>query len=439
MLSASKVFALALLVVASSCMSDASHNGGMLVRGLRTRPLHVALARTSEEMPVVDHSKVHRQALSLREADEDDDDHHDEHDEHEDDHNADNQPHSEEDALSSVNLRIAAVFITGVTTLAGLLPFLAVSAVPPTLILCVRAASGGTMISLALIHILPEASHSLEDVSPFPLAGTFMAVGVFLSYAVQLAFHRSSTDSTVRAAALPKDVELGPVFTASNDAATSSGPDPSATGPVNYEASAPKASPLLSAEIVHQCCLDTELLEAAAASEAAPEKVAILSMEAGCFVHSVVIGLGLGLNTDYTTTAVLVGVLSIHQFLEGLCLGYLLSGLVSKVEKAVAVILTTLSVPAGATAGLIVSIYGSPASNDAAKSHPALAIVQCLSGGLLLYTTLTNLVGEDLKRDDVLAPNAWRKRLVMGVSFLVGMAAMSGVAAGEAFSGAHAH
>jgi hypothetical protein len=44
-------------------------------------------------------------------------------------------------------------------------------------------------------------------------------------------------------------------------------------------------------------------------------------------------------------------------------------------------------------------------------------------------------VGEDLKRADVRAD--WRKRAGMGGAFLFGMATMSGIAAGEAFSGAH--
>ena len=71
MLGSSK--ALALLVVAFSCMCDASHNGGMQVRGPSTRPLHVALARTIEEIPIVDH----QQALSLRAEDADDHSDHD--------------------------------------------------------------------------------------------------------------------------------------------------------------------------------------------------------------------------------------------------------------------------------------------------------------------------------------------------------------------------
>ena len=44
-----------------------------------------------------------------------------------------------------------------------------------------------------------------------------------------------------------------------------------------------------------------------------------------------IIGLALGLADEYNTVAVLLAVFTVHQFLEGLCLGYLLSGLPSKV------------------------------------------------------------------------------------------------------------
>ncbi|KAJ1495277.1 ZIP zinc transporter-domain-containing protein [Baffinella frigidus] len=318
----------------------------------------------------------------------------------------------------------------------GLAPFLAVAAakIPQTLIIVVRAASAGTLLSLALVHILPEASHKLEAVTPYPLAGTLLAVGVFLSYAVQLAFHRSPQDPAV---SLPKDAELGhahPIgaYPIGAPWAPTASPFPPSHG-------APTASPFPPNGGGPQCCSYPAGTGAAPSSgdNVSSDKVVILSMEAGCIVHSVIIGLALGLAGEYNTAAVLLAVLSIHQFLEGLCLGYLVSGLASQVEKVAAVVFTTLSVPVGIIAGLLVSLYGGPASNDTAGSHPALAIVQCLAGGLLLYTTLTSLVAEDLKREDVLAD--WRKRLAMGVSFLLGMATMSGVAAGEAFGGAHGH
>ena len=49
-----------------------------------------------------------------------------------------------------------------------------------------------------------------------------------------------------------------------------------------------------------------------------------------------IIGLSLGIVTDYSTLAVLIGVLAVHQFLEGLSIGYILSGLASKVQAKAA-------------------------------------------------------------------------------------------------------
>ena len=270
----------------------------MRVRGLRGRPQHFALAHTSEEIPIVDHSKL-RAGEDEDEHEEDghddhtdDDDHaeEDDHDDHEeeddhddhaeeDDHD-DHEEHSEEDKQASVNLRIAAVFITGLATMLGLGPFLTVAAakVPPTLLLCVRAGSAGTMLSLTLVHILPEASHKLETVTAFPLAGTLVAVGVFLSYAVQLVFHHSPKDHTLRDASLPKDAELGHAYPIGA---------PSVPGSA-YPIGAPPAH-LPGAGMVHPCCSSPAGLGAAKVVGDAQvgTKADILSMEAGCIVHSV--------------------------------------------------------------------------------------------------------------------------------------------------------
>ena len=383
-------------VVACSCVCDASHER-MRVQGLRTWSLHRAISRTSHRAtisPVID-SKGRRSGEELEgverdhedQADHKEEDHEDEtdgHDDHAEEHSE--EEHSEEEHSASVNLRIGGIFITGITTLLGLVPFMAVAAdkIPATLILCVRSAAAGTMLSLALVHILPESSHKLEAVTPFPLAGTLMAVGVFLSFVVQLVCHGSPQERT---AAPSKDAELGHA----------------------HPIGAPEASPIATAEFVHQCCSVSAEPGSSPSKVAGDDrvsrvesKVVIMSMEAGCVVHSVnpepkplnpqpetrnaqnqtqqppnpdpkrnlsrsphrspsctlspsgslppspplslslsqkptfqdqvIIGLSLGLVTEYSTLAVLIGVLAVHQFLEGLSIGYILSGLASKVS-----------------------------------------------------------------------------------------------------------
>jgi zinc transporter ZupT len=87
-----------------------------------------------------------------------------------------------------MNLRIASIFITGLATTAGMFPLVAIKKerVSSLLLLCIRAASAGSMLSLALVHILPEAGHRLESTSSYPIAGVAMAFGVFFASTFQL-------------------------------------------------------------------------------------------------------------------------------------------------------------------------------------------------------------------------------------------------------------
>jgi len=114
MLVASKVFALALLVVAFSCMCDASHNGGKRGSGLPARPLHAALARTSLKagaIPIVDHSMV-----AVVRAEEEHDEDHEGHDEHDEDH--EDEDDHDDDAASSATSPRAASWLLGATVAA---------------------------------------------------------------------------------------------------------------------------------------------------------------------------------------------------------------------------------------------------------------------------------------------------------------------------------
>jgi zinc transporter 1/2/3 len=167
-----------------------------------------------------------------------------------------------------------------------------------------------------------------------------------------------------------------------------------------------------------------------------PDEIVIRSMEAGCIVHSLILGLALGLETDFNTLVILLTVFSVHQLLEGLALGYLISGIKSSLEKICAIVLTMISMPLGVAIGLLVSAFGDVSSANA-TAGPITACMSSIAGGLLLYTTLTNFTGEDVKRSDVLADG--KLRAAMGLSFLVGLASMTAVSAGEVANGSHVH
>jgi len=369
------------------------------------------------------------------------DDHDDEHEDHDDGHedhdddddHDDHADHAEENSASAaLNLRIAAVFVTGLVTLIGMAPFFATSPgkISQKVILCVRAAAAGTMLSLAVVHIGPEAAHKLEKITPFPLAGTLMAVGVLISYVFQLVFHHAPHDREAKV--LPDVESAGPVKTLL--------PMGAVTLPV-VGAPMPMMDPGATG-MVHQCCSCAVGSETGSTTfqvsgdDRVPDEIVIRSMEAGCIVHSLILGLALGLEPNFNTGVILFTVFSVHQFLEGLALGYLISGIKSSLEKICAVVLTMVSMPLGVAIGLLVSVFGDVKSANA-TAGPITACMSSIAGGLLLYTTLTNFTGEDLKRSDVLADG--NLRAAMGLSFLVGLASMTAVSAGEVANGSHVH
>ncbi|KAJ1477557.1 hypothetical protein T484DRAFT_1820932, partial [Baffinella frigidus] len=186
---------------------------------------------------------------------------------------------------ASIDLRIAAIFVTGGATLLGIAPFFAKAAakISPAMLLSIRAASAGCMLSLALVHILPEAVHATEDVTGFPLPGTLMALGVFVSYALQLLLHHShslSPPPQADAATPPKDAELGvaPVFIEMPPWAALPSPGAFMTPP-------PPAMPLPTPGASHVGASGAS--GASEASGASRDKVVIRSAEFGCMLHYV--------------------------------------------------------------------------------------------------------------------------------------------------------
>jgi zinc transporter ZupT len=88
---------------------------------------------------------------------------------------------------STTDLRIAAVFVVLVTSLLG--------AAAPLLLLrnlhdgvlarVTRAFSSGVILSLSLVHIVPDASEDLEGLTDFPVAGCCAACGALLMVLIE--------------------------------------------------------------------------------------------------------------------------------------------------------------------------------------------------------------------------------------------------------------
>jgi len=366
----------------------------------------------------------------------DEDEHHDDEDEdaHDDHDDLDDHDDHEEDLQSkTLTLRIVAVFASAFVTFCGLAVFFnkRSAAISPQFLLCLRAASSGAMISVAVVHILPEAAHELESVTAYPLAGTLVLVGVMVAYAFATLTGGEPHDhllplaqSTANVQAPPKMVMMQP------QSHHMQGQMMMAPGQVQM--TSPYGMPVVGTAFGADVPVDVESGKTAITAS----KLAVESIEFGCVAHSVVLGLTLGLQTDLNSAITLLIVFLLHQTLEAICLSHLIASLENRTEAMVMCIVTTCSMPTGIIIGLIVS-YSANATQNTENMTPITSSIACIAGGMLLYSSLVDIIADDVKRPLVVASAGLRR--AMCLSLIVGGSAMSALAAGEVANGEHAH
>ena len=125
-------------------------------------------------------------------------------------------------------------------------------------------------------------------------------------------------------------------------------------------------------------------------------RVTACVVEIGILLHSIIIGLDLGLQNEDSWAIILVAV-ALHQFLEGLMLGQVLGELRNNDEQAsrrkvwTMIILFTLTTAVGIAIGIIVRTSTADYADPVAMEL-TLAILNSLAGGLLLYLGLASLL-----------------------------------------------
>jgi len=338
-----------------------------------------------------------------KDEDKHDEDEHDDHGEH-----GDHSEHDDKDEEDTLILRIVAVFASAASTAAGLALFFPKrsKALSEETMLCIRAGSGGTMISVAIVHILSEAAHQLEFVTPYPLAGTIFLIGCLFAYAFDIF---SSGPPSDHAEDSHQGQELTTVSTTSDGCV-----------------------------VPPRCCPqpNTDKLTLTDNLALTSSKLSVEGIEFGCSVHCFLLGLSLGMQTNMSSAIVLFVVMVIHQMLEAACLGHLLASLKSRTEGVVLCLLIIGAMPIGIIIGLIISEAGNSAEAKD-KMKPYTASVSCIAGGMLLYSSLIGLLSFDLKQPSVQANKNLRYRMI--ASALLGAAAMSALSAGELAGGEHDH
>ena len=126
------------------------------------------------------------------------------------------------------------------------------------------------------------------------------------------------------------------------------------------------------------------------------EMVSALLLEGGLAVHSVIIGIALGI-AEERELAALIPALSFHQLFEGLAMGSHIGAVGFKSWKSVVLALIyTLSAPVGVAIGIGIRSTYNPSSPSASLSQ---GILDAISGGIILYSGFVTMLAYEFAAD----------------------------------------
>lgn len=361
------------------------------------------------------------------------------HDDHHNDHNP-----TDPSTSSTLDLRIAAVFIIFAASLAG--------ALPPILLLrrrcrplsldspaarILQAFAGATIAALAVVHVAPVAVELLATlplVVPYDhLGGAVVLVGLFLTVSADgLLAARTAPAAYKQALRASLGLEVGgegggggaAAAPGDADAKTSAEKAPKAVDEEAAAATAPE--PPLPPHHHHHVCarsLAEQRLIAALSinnNDASNDNCGLplvrerraaalaYSLEVGCVLHSLLIGLAVGISATAgrSTVAALTTAVALHQAIEGLALGCALGRApFSKLHAVMMSLVYSLTTPTGVAIGIGVAGTFDPESVAAAA---ATGVASGLSAGLLLYLGLCQLMMEELSKEDLIVRRGLR-------------------------------
>lgn len=149
----------------------------------------------------------------------------------------------------------------------------------------------------------------------------------------------------------------------------------------------------------------------------------VLTLESGILVHSVLIGLDMGMQSGSSYDALLIAI-AFHQFFEGFALSQIL--IEARLEAVwmliVAVAFYAITTPAGIAAGIAVhSFY----DEDSVSACLTMGIMDSLAGGILIYMGLTSLLSSWIVNSIPLARAHWSRPLVAFIGLALGLISMA--------------
>lgn len=352
----------------------------------------------------------------------------------------------------SLDLRIGAIFIIWTSSAFGVgLPFF----IAPSekgespLFRCLKSTAAGVMLGIALMHLLPDANEDLSDEVPdYCLAFALTAFGIILNLTMeQMAVMYLAAQKLNNAKAEPTGSELGRtnssartpghLHTLENGKASDCDSDKTSTTSSKKETEATENPMVKHTHGAHDdhdghdrhSESGAEFVANLMQAESLRELVALYAMELSVSVHSIIIGVDIGLlsgGDSLTSLVALICAIAFHQGVEGMGLGTVLLSVVghekasySKVATFVA--LFTCSTPIGIIIGICTSSSGESSAGVIAKGA-----ANSLAAGSLLYISLTEMVASYFNAGDL--AHQPRLKLTMILCFSLGIIFMAVIA-----------
>jgi zinc transporter 1/2/3 len=329
---------------------------------------------------------------------------------------------------------VGTIFIIFIASALGVLPPLLANASPRVLqgstFSSAKCFGAGVILTTALVHILPDATTDLTEVNEFPVAGALCLGAIFFIFFVEVlataAFHNHDDGDDANNTRSRSGDEV-PAFTDSTDVPyrpLSSGDRARSDSHVHAHTHA-RAHGHSHGDGPHDphVHLSLNTLKGVEFENTQARLVAHL-LELGIVVHSITIGIDLGLLSDRASVNALLAALCFHQFFEGIGLGAAIASAgISRTRALAFAALFAITTPLGIAIGISIE-----ASFDAesARAKWVRGTLNALSAGLLIYVGLVNMLVPEFARADL--RKAHKQRVLMAGFALFGYALMTAVA-----------
>jgi len=290
----------------------------------------------------------------------------------------------------------------------------------------IKMFSAGVILSLSLVHIVPDSINDLNNITDYPLGGTMILIGVLFLVIIENLSHSLFTkknDNLLDNIHNNNDHSIDQELIDNPDDHNPDDHNPDDHNPDDHDPDDHNHVCINNLNISNLVCIPDNNYNTNASSQ-----LILYIFEFACIFHSFIIGLSLGLMTDQDDIKKLMIALLFHQMVEGMSLGAMI--LLSKTKKLKSFIFIasySLMTPLGITTGLIIEKSSISYDDDLSNSNNWIIARGCLLGisaGMLIYISLIQIILEELSKKELHTRDSIPKKIYMYLAILLGAAIM---------------